>query len=168
MHFWILTTIALGQQPLTLVCPQACQILSQNETTQFLLTYNNQKSLVAPFPYISSVEVISFDYRNSTRRASKSFDWPRQNTQLTVPFRPVEYIDNADIIGIQLRWTEKFHDQSMAGVGSGIMLYIDIRDPTQVPTTPTTSQPTTLVIGGTSSASSLFTHLSYLGLVFLL
>jgi hypothetical protein len=128
----------------------------QNQTTEFLLTYNNPRTLQAPFPHVSEVELTAFDYRNSSRKSSRSFSWRRGTTTLVLPFRIADYIDNTDIIGIQLRWTESNFDQTLAGVGSEIMLYIDVKDPsittrTSEPTSTTSGRSATIIIGSNSN-----------------
>jgi SpoVK/Ycf46/Vps4 family AAA+-type ATPase len=143
--------------PLTLVCPTSCESLMQNQTTEFLLTYNNPRTLQAPFPHVSEVELTAFDYRNSSRKSSRSFAWTRGTTTLTVPFRVADYIDRTDIVGIQLRWTESNFDQTLAGVGSEIMLYIDIKDPSTTTTrigestTTASGRSPTIIIGSNSN-----------------
>jgi hypothetical protein len=172
----LLAAVTLAQ-PITLVCPNACETLSQSESTEFLLSYNNPNSLLSPFPFVASVELVIFDYRNNTRRSSRTFDWTRGNAQLTIPFRPIDYMNHTDTIGVQLTWRETNFDGTLHGIGSGQMLYIDIKGSSPhspslpqspVATTANGSTPT-LVIGSKSSATDTFSNLVHnFGLIFLL
>jgi hypothetical protein len=146
----LLTAIAvtLAQVPITLICQEDCKILGTNEVANFIITYNNPKSLTAPNPWISTLELQVFDAFQPTKVNSTTFRWNRGQTTLKVPFTPSKWLSGASQIGIKAKWLESNFDNTTGGFGTVILMYIDITD------SPSTIKPSTTETTGASPGSS--------------
>jgi hypothetical protein len=155
MWSWFLLALPIICEPIQLICTNPCQQLSPNETAEFVFTYLNPASSKPPFPFIKAWELTVFDYRNKTRKKTNSFEWVRDSSTTTIQFKPNEWLENVDMIGIEMKWTENNFDGTVAGVGSQILLYIDINRGNETTKPTGTSAPngtSTLIIGPKASA----------------
>ena len=165
MKLVALLTMVSAQSILSSQCITDCSSpLSPNTTIDIRITYSNPNSELAPFPYISNLKLRAFDANNETRGKSRDYTWSRNQQNLVVKFRPLEWVNSSRRIGLRATWIENNYDDTMGGYGTVILQYFNIVNAT------TGSGP--IVIGTSSSSNSALIQIGswvvlFLNIIFL-